>query len=99
MSDEKNIKFEKGLEELEKIVSELESGELTLEDVLKRYEQGIKMSRLLQGRLEEATKKIEVLMKNADGSLKTQPLTLEGNEKKSASSSKKNSSTNEDLLI
>jgi exodeoxyribonuclease VII small subunit len=74
MSDEKSIKFEKGLEDLEKIVAELESGELALDEVLKRYEQGVKISRLLQVKLEEATKKIEVLTKNLNGDLEIKPL-------------------------
>jgi len=49
MSDElKNLKFEKGLEDLEKIVQDLESGELALEDALKRYEKGVQLSQVLQ---------------------------------------------------
>jgi exodeoxyribonuclease VII small subunit len=72
--DAKNVKFEKGLEDLEKIVAELESGELALDEVLKRYEQGVKISRLLQAKLEEATKKIEVLTKNLNGEMETKPL-------------------------
>ena len=82
MTDDKNVKFEKGLEELEKIVTELESGELTLDEVLKRYEQGVKISRLLQGKLEEATQKIEVLTKNLEGKLEAKPLEPGATDKK-----------------
>ncbi len=96
MSEElKNVKFEKGLEELEKIVTELESGELTLDEVLKRYEQGVTISRLLQGKLEEATQKIEVLTKNLEGKLETKPLELGVNEKKAS----RKKASDEDRLI
>lgn len=96
MSEElKNVKFEKGLEELEKIVTELESGELTLDEVLKRYEQGVKISRLLQGKLEEATQRIEVLTKNLEGKLETKPLELGTSDKKTS----RKKASGEDLLI
>jgi exodeoxyribonuclease VII small subunit len=74
MSESKNIKFEKGLEELEKTVRELESGELTLEEALKHYESGIKTSRALQTQLAEAEKKIEVLTKNMEGKMEAKQM-------------------------
>ena len=99
MTDKKELQFEKGLQELEGIVRDLESGELTLDDALKRYEEGIKYSRALQGKLEEATKKIEVLSKQLDGTLEAKPLEL-GEEKKNTPAKKKISKTDSvDLLI
>ncbi len=58
---ESDIKFEKALSELEKIVADLESGELDLDEALKRYEEGVKLSRACAKKLTETEKKIEVL--------------------------------------
>jgi exodeoxyribonuclease VII small subunit len=60
-------RFEQALAELEKIVERLERGELTLEESLKLYEEGIRLSRLCHGKLEEAEGKIEMLLKDAKG--------------------------------
>ena len=60
-------RFEQALEALEKIVERLEKGELTLEESLKLYEEGIRLSRLCHGKLEEAEGKIEMLLKDAKG--------------------------------
>ncbi len=59
--------FEQALAELEQIVQKLEKGELPLEDSLRLYEEGIRLSRLCHGKLEEAEGRIEVLMKDARG--------------------------------
>jgi len=60
-------KFEDALKRLEKIVAEMESGEISLDESLKRYEEGIKLSRFCVKKLEEAEKKIEILQKGLDG--------------------------------
>lgn len=59
--------FELALQELEQIVQKLEKGELPLEVSLKLYEEGIRLSRLCHGKLEEAEGRIEVLLKDARG--------------------------------
>jgi len=83
MSDDiKNLKFEKGLEDLEKIVQDLESGELALEDALKRYEKGVQLSQVLQKRLGEAGKKIEVLTRTMSGEVEEKSFELEKDRKK-----------------
>lgn len=82
MSDVKAPSFEDALQQLEQIVQKLEKGELPLEESLKLYEEGIRLSRLCHGKLEEAEGKIEMLMKDArgeaildkDGRPKTKPL-------------------------
>ena len=82
MSDAKTPSFEEALQKLELIVQKLEKGELPLEESLKLYEEGIHLSRLCHGKLEEAEGKIEMLMKDArgeaildqDGRPKTKPL-------------------------
>ena len=59
--------FEDALKQLEEIVQRLEKGDLALEDSLRLYEQGIRLSRLCHARLEEAEGRIEVLLKDARG--------------------------------
>ncbi len=66
-------KFEKDLEKLEKIVEALEEGELSLDESLKKFEEGIKLGRRCEKALSSAEKKIEILVKNADGDLEAQP--------------------------
>jgi len=63
----KEISFEKAMEKLEKIVDELEAGDIPLDASLKKYEEGIKLARMCQEKLEKARQKIEVLTKGKDG--------------------------------
>lgn len=70
MSD---IKFEDALKKLEKIVDDLEGGNLSLDDALSRYEEGIKLSKLCAKKLEAAKKKVEILLKSEDGSAELRP--------------------------
>jgi exodeoxyribonuclease VII small subunit len=62
------ITFESSLKELERIVEELEAGDLPLERSLELFEQGVKLSRECQKRLDEAERKVEILLKGVDGS-------------------------------
>ena len=72
--DECVASFEESLQELEKIVAELESGKLGLSDALTRYEQGVKHLRSCQELLERAERKIELLSGvDAEGNPITQP--------------------------
>jgi len=59
--------FEQALQQLEQIVQKLEKGELPLEESLGLYEEGIRLSRLCHGKLEEAEGKIAMLLKDARG--------------------------------
>lgn len=79
MSEE--LKFEKALERLEKIVEELEAGNLPLDEALKKYEEGVKLSRVLAEKLAQAEKKIQVLTKTLSGSLKREDFEFEETEK------------------
>ena len=66
------MKFEDGLKRLEKIVEELESGNISLDDSLEKYEEGIKLSKACSRKLEIARKKVEILLKSEDGSVELQ---------------------------
>lgn len=77
MTQEGELKFEKALERLEKIVEDLESGNMPLEDALKKYEEGVKLSRLLNQKLTQAESKIEVLTRTLNGALEAEPLDSE----------------------
>jgi exodeoxyribonuclease VII small subunit len=59
--------FEQALAQLEQIVQRLERGDLPLEESLKLYEEGVRLSRLCQGKLEQAEGRIEVLLKDSRG--------------------------------
>ena len=64
-SDGEKPDFEEGMERLEKIVAELESGELSLEDSIARYEEGMKLQRQLTDVLNHAEKRIERLVEKS----------------------------------
>ncbi|MAX17849.1 MAG: exodeoxyribonuclease VII small subunit [Nitrospina sp.] len=63
------IKFEKAIQRLEKIVEDLETGELDIDKSLEIFEEGIKMSRVCSKKLSEAEAKIEKLTRDQKGEL------------------------------
>jgi exodeoxyribonuclease VII small subunit len=63
------MKFEEALKKLEKIVAELEDGDLSLDEALEKYEEGIRLSRVCSKKLEAARKKVEILLKDENGSV------------------------------
>lgn len=67
------IKFEEALKKLEKIVQDLEKGDLLLDEALKKYQEGIELSRLCSQRLDNAKKRIELLVKNKQGEFELRP--------------------------
>ena len=66
-------KFETALARLEEIVQQLEQGDLPLEQSLKLFEEGIKLSRICNTRLEEVERKVEILLKDKSGNLIAKP--------------------------
>ena len=70
--------FESSLEELERIVRELERGDLPLEKSLELFEQGVKLSRACQERLSEAERRIEILTRDNHGRPTIRPFEAEG---------------------
>jgi len=67
MSGTKKVNLEKSLADLENLVEELESGDLPLEKAMKKFEEGIKLTRNCQSALRDAEQKVEILLKSADG--------------------------------
>ncbi len=68
-----SVSFETSLKDLEKIVADLEKGDLPLETQLKSFEKGVALSRDCMKRLEEVERRVEQLMQNPDGSLASAP--------------------------
>ena len=66
-------KFEDELKDLEGIVGQIDSGELSLEDSITAFERGVGLVRSLNQKLDEVERKVELLMRNAQGELKTTP--------------------------
>ncbi len=71
------IKFEKALERLETIVTELERGELSLDDSLKIFEEGVKLSKTCLKMLDDAERKVEILVKDKDGRKRLQAFSVD----------------------
>lgn len=69
--------FEKSLDELEKLVRDLEQGELSLEQSLAAFERGVKLTRDCQSALKTAEQRVEQLVQNSDGSLETRPFSAD----------------------
>ena len=67
--DTGNIKFESALEDLELVVEQLETGELSLEDSLTAFEKGVGLVKFCNQKLNEVEKKIELLVKDKEGKL------------------------------
>ena len=65
--------FEESLKKLDGIVSALESGNLPLEDSIKLFEEGVQLSAACKQELETAEGKVQILMKQRDGSMKSEP--------------------------
>jgi exodeoxyribonuclease VII small subunit len=72
-------KFEEALGRLEDIVKKMEAGDMTLEESLKAFEEGIKLARLCSRRLDEAERRVEILLKQ-EGDPVVKPFQVEENE-------------------
>jgi exodeoxyribonuclease VII small subunit len=65
--------FEESLKQLESIVSQLERGDLPLEESIKLFEDGIRLSALCKQELDNAEGKVQILLKQRDGTLQPEP--------------------------
>lgn len=72
--------FEQSIKQLEQIVTELESGELPLEQAIKKFEEGMELSRFCAQKLEETERRITLLMQDSAGRLVEKPFANEGRE-------------------
>jgi exodeoxyribonuclease VII small subunit len=77
-------KFEDELKDLETIVNRIDAGELTLEESIEAFERGVMLVKLLNQKLDEVERKVELLTRSAGGDLRTLPLEKNLEEIKSA---------------
>lgn len=76
-------KFEESMTRLEEIVNQMESGDLPLEDTLRLFKEGMRLSEYCSGALTEAQRKVEVLLKKGDGTYEKEPLDQDEQEEQS----------------
>ena len=69
--------FEQSLKQLEQIVHDLEEGDLPLEKAIKKFEDGIKLSKYCSDKLDETEKKITLLLKEQNGKISEKPFVQE----------------------
>lgn len=65
--------FEQSLKQLERIVQELEDGDLPLEKAIQKFEEGIQLTKFCSQKLDETEKKVSILLKNAEGKISEKP--------------------------
>ena len=71
------VPFEEALEKLESVVDAMEGGDLPLESLIVKYEEGMRLAKICQEKLAEAELKIQQLEKTASGEMKLKPLSPE----------------------
>ena len=71
------LKFEDALARLETIVAELEKGDLPLNDSLKMFEEGIKLSKTCLKMLDDAERKVEIMVQDKDGKKRVEAYSIE----------------------
>ena len=76
----KKEKFEEALQKLEAIVAKMEEGDLPLEEALKAFEEGVKLAKFCTGKLDEAERKVEKLIRDQAGKLQTTSFSEEGDD-------------------
>lgn len=67
MAAKKALNLEKSLEQLESLIDELESGDLPLDTAMKKFEEGIRLTRSCQTALKDAEQRVEILLKDSGG--------------------------------
>jgi exodeoxyribonuclease VII small subunit len=73
----KKEKFEEALQKLEAIVARMEEGDLPLEEALKAFEEGVRLAKFCTGKLDEAERKVEKLIRDQAGKIQTTPFSEE----------------------
>ena len=77
----KEKKFEEEIKDLETLVNQIDSGELTLEESISAFERGVALVKSLNRKLDEVERKVELLTRNAEGGLESSSLDPELGEK------------------
>ena len=77
MAAKKEVKFEENIKELENIINTLENGEVSLDEMLSLFEEGIKRTKECTKQLKDAEQKVTVLMKSITGDMEEQPFGAE----------------------
>ncbi|MCK4389845.1 MAG: exodeoxyribonuclease VII small subunit [Desulfobacterales bacterium] len=72
--------FEISMKQLEAIVGELERGDLSLDEALKKFQEGVKLSKLCSKKLDEIEKKVSILLKDEEGNVREEPFRDETSE-------------------
>jgi len=72
-----NLTFEKAMKKLEQIVRELESGDQPLEKAIKKFEEGVQLSKFCSEKLDETEQKVTLLLKNQTGNVFEKPFISE----------------------
>lgn len=72
--------FESAMKHLEGIVQDLEKGELTLDEAMKKFQEGMKLSRFCSHKLDETEKKVSILLKDEEGKIREEPFLPESDE-------------------
>lgn len=72
--------FEQAMKQLEKIVQDLESGDMPLEKAIKTFEEGIQLSKFCSEKLDETEKRITILMQDSDGEISEAPFSVENDD-------------------
>jgi len=73
--------FEQSMKQLEKIVQDLESGDLPLEKAIKKFEEGIQLSKFCSQKLDETEKRITILMQDSEGHVSEMPFEVENDDR------------------
>jgi len=69
--------FEKAMKKLEQIVQELETGDLPLDKAIKKFEEGVQLSKFCSAKLDETEKRVTILMQDSEGNLAQKPFISE----------------------
>lgn len=77
MTGKKSLDLEKSLAGLEALVEELEGGELPLDKAMKKFEEGVKLTRECQAALKEAEQRVAILLQDAEGEESLEPFEVD----------------------
>ena len=98
-SREADLNFEGAMDRLEKIVEQMESGKLPLEDLIVRYEEGMNLVKVCQERLANAEQKIEIIARNSAGKPEVKPFEPAPEPEKAGGAPDASEATNDEIKL